>query len=76
MMPSTPAARLLTSLEATLRTFRAAPKEHDFGSFEADGQTIFFKIDYFDPTYFCVAANRHRRQNRRRFHNEQSDTGQ
>jgi hypothetical protein len=22
--------------------------EHDFGSFEADGQTIFFKIDYFD----------------------------
>jgi len=24
--------------------------EHDFGSFEADGQTIFFKIDYYDPT--------------------------
>ena len=23
-------------------------QEHDFGSFEADGQTIFFKIDYFD----------------------------
>jgi hypothetical protein len=22
-------------------------EEHDFGSFEADGQTIFFKIDYF-----------------------------
>ena len=22
--------------------------EHDFGSFEADGQQIFFKIDYFD----------------------------
>ena len=22
--------------------------EHDFGSFEADGQTIFFKIDYLD----------------------------
>jgi hypothetical protein len=22
--------------------------EHDFGSFEADGHTIFFKIDYFD----------------------------
>jgi hypothetical protein len=21
-----------------------------FGSFEADGHTIFFKIDYFDPT--------------------------
>jgi len=25
-------------------------EEHDFGSFEADGHTIFFKIDYFDPT--------------------------
>ena len=25
-------------------------EEHDFGSFEADGQTIFFKIDYFDKT--------------------------
>ena len=23
-------------------------EEHDFGSFEADGATIFFKIDYFD----------------------------
>jgi hypothetical protein len=23
-------------------------EEHDLGSFEADGQTIFFKIDYFD----------------------------
>jgi hypothetical protein len=22
--------------------------EHDFGSFEADGQLIFFKIDYYD----------------------------
>jgi hypothetical protein len=22
-------------------------EEHDFGSFEADGQRIFFKIDYF-----------------------------
>jgi Protein of unknown function (DUF3768) len=22
--------------------------EHDFGSFEVDGQTIFFKIDYLD----------------------------
>ena len=25
-------------------------EEHDFGSFEADGQTVFFKIDYFDRT--------------------------
>ena len=23
-------------------------QEHDFGSFEAEGQTIFFKIDYYD----------------------------
>ena len=25
-------------------------EEHDFGSFEAEGHTIFFKIDYFDST--------------------------
>jgi hypothetical protein len=25
-------------------------EEHDFGSFEADGHTLFFKIDYFDST--------------------------
>ena len=25
-------------------------EEHDFGSFQADGQTIFFKIDYYDKT--------------------------
>src|ERR1700720_3643113 len=25
-------------------------EEHDFGSFEVDGQTIFFKIDFFDKT--------------------------
>ncbi len=24
--------------------------EHDFGSFEANGKTIFFKIDYYDKT--------------------------
>jgi hypothetical protein len=24
--------------------------EHDFGAFEAEGQVIFFKIDYYDPT--------------------------
>jgi hypothetical protein len=23
-------------------------EEHDFGSFKAEGQTIFFKIDYYD----------------------------
>jgi hypothetical protein len=25
-------------------------EEHDSGSFEAEGETIFFKIDYFDRT--------------------------
>jgi Protein of unknown function (DUF3768) len=25
-------------------------EEHDFGSFETNGHTIFFKIDHFDPT--------------------------
>ena len=25
-------------------------EEHDFGSFEAYGHTLFFKIDYFDST--------------------------
>jgi hypothetical protein len=25
-------------------------EEHDFGSFEADGQMVMFKIDYYDKT--------------------------
>jgi hypothetical protein len=25
-------------------------EEHDFGSFDVDSQTIFFKIDYYDKT--------------------------
>jgi hypothetical protein len=25
-------------------------EEHDFGAFEAEGDVIFFKIDYFDRT--------------------------
>jgi Protein of unknown function (DUF3768) len=28
-------------------------EEHDFGSFEADGQKIFFKIDYYDKALTC-----------------------
>jgi hypothetical protein len=28
-------------------------EEHDFGSFEAEGETIFFKIDYFDRNLRC-----------------------
>jgi hypothetical protein len=25
-------------------------EEHDFGAFEADGNTLFFKIDYYDKS--------------------------
>jgi hypothetical protein len=25
-------------------------EEHDFGAFDADGQRVFFKIDYYDET--------------------------
>jgi Protein of unknown function (DUF3768) len=28
-------------------------QEHDFGSFQAEGETIFFKIDYFDNDLSC-----------------------
>jgi hypothetical protein len=28
-------------------------EEHDFGAFDADGQRIFFKIDYFDKALTC-----------------------
>jgi hypothetical protein len=28
-------------------------EEHDFGAFDADGQKIFFKIDYFDKALTC-----------------------
>lgn len=28
-------------------------QEHDFGSFEADGHTVFFKIDYYDKALGC-----------------------
>ena len=28
-------------------------EEHDFDSFEADGQMIFFKIDYYDKSLEC-----------------------
>jgi hypothetical protein len=32
-------------------------EEHDFGAFEADGQVIFFKIDYYDPTITCHSTD-------------------
>ena len=28
-------------------------EEHDFGAFEAEGATIFFKIDYYDNSLSC-----------------------
>jgi hypothetical protein len=28
-------------------------EEHDFGAFEADGQVIFFKIEYYDKSLTC-----------------------
>lgn len=31
--------------------------EHDFGSFEAEGHTIFFKIDYYDHTLTAHSPN-------------------
>ena len=31
--------------------------EHDFGAFEADGKTIFFKIDYYDKAFTCLSPD-------------------
>ena len=32
-------------------------EEHDFGSFEAEGHTIFFKIDYYDPALTVLSLD-------------------
>jgi hypothetical protein len=32
------------------KTDNAPHQEHDFGSFDADGHRVFFKIDYYDET--------------------------
>ena len=32
-------------------------EEHDFGSFEVEGETIFFKIDYYDSTLTMHSPN-------------------
>jgi len=32
-------------------------EEHDFGSFEADGHVIFFKIDYYDKNLACHSSD-------------------
>jgi hypothetical protein len=43
-------ARIVTTIEVYDNFCHANDpyEEHDFGSFEADGYTIFFKIDYYD----------------------------
>ena len=33
-------------------------EEHDFGAFEAEGHTIFFKIDYFDKNLPSLSKSR------------------
>ena len=32
-------------------------EEHDFGSFDTEGHTIMFKIDYYDPTLSMYSAD-------------------
>ncbi|MDT3684209.1 MAG: DUF3768 domain-containing protein [Pseudorhodoplanes sp.] len=32
-------------------------QEHDFGSFQAEGTTVFFKIDYYDKTLAAGSPN-------------------
>lgn len=32
-------------------------EEHDFGSIEVDGNTIFFKIDYYDKTLTAASSD-------------------
>ena len=32
-------------------------EEHDFGAFDAEGQTIFFKIDYYDNNLSAHSPN-------------------
>ena len=32
-------------------------EEHDFGALDVDGYTIFFKIDYYDPTLTCHSTD-------------------
>lgn len=31
--------------------------EHDFGAFDVDGQRLFFKLDYYDPTMTAHSAD-------------------
>ena len=44
-------------------------EEHDFGAFEAEGHTIFFKVDYFDSDlYLSLARPCESRRDRTRAH--------
>jgi Protein of unknown function (DUF3768) len=43
-------------------------EEHDFGSFEAEGHTIFFKIDYFDRNEIPVPRSDRPGRHRSRDH--------
>ena len=43
-------------------------EEHDFGSFDADGHMIFFKIDYFDKTFNALARSSRSLRYRARHH--------
>ena len=40
--------KALSAASETTTIFVTPNEEHDFGSFEADGHKIFFKIDYYD----------------------------
>lgn len=31
--------------------------EHDFGAFDVDGQRLYFKVDYYDPTMTAHSAD-------------------
>jgi Protein of unknown function (DUF3768) len=47
-MSDTPVEVQFTSAGCLNYPCRTPHQEHDFGSFNAEGETIFFKIDYFD----------------------------
>jgi hypothetical protein len=32
-------------------------EEHDFGAFEVEGRTVFFKIDYYDRTFSMLSPD-------------------
>ena len=47
-------ARIIKTIEVFDDSHANDPhQEHDFGSFEAEDETIFFKIDYYDKMMRC-----------------------